>query len=407
MPRRVRAGIVGMGFMGQVHARAIRASGAEVAAVSDSAPAGAREAAEALGGGCRAETLDGMLGSADIDVIHICTPNHLHAEQALAAITAGKHVICEKPLATSETAAQELAAAAAAAGVVSAVPFVYRFYASVREARARIGRGEVGPLRVLHGSYLQDWLASTDDNNWRVSSRLGGPSRAFADIGVHWCDLLEFTSGHRITRLTARLLTAHADRRNGADGSTNRVSTEDVATLLFETDRGAIGSAVFSQITLGRKNRLWFSLDGDLASLCFDQELPEGLWIGSRSANSVILRGSEGSSPETAPYSSLPPGHPQGYQDSFNSFVAATYQAIQGDPPEGLPTFADGWRAAEITSAVLESAKSGTWADVTSPAPANGAEHTAPASRGSVQGPTYRERYRGSSVTSLRARNQL
>ena len=307
MPGRIRAGIVGMGFMGQVHARAIRASGAQVAAVSGATLAGAREAAQALGAGCRAETLDGILGSADIDVIHICTPNHVHAEQALGAIAAGKHVVCEKPLATNGAAAQELAAAAADAGVVAAVPFVYRFYASVREARARVARGEIGPLRVLHGSYLQDWLASTDDNNWRVSSRLGGPSRAFADIGVHWCDLLEFTSGHRITRLTARLLTAHPDRRNGADGSAGRVSTEDVATLLFETDRGAIGSAVFSQITLGRKNRLWFSLDGDLASLCFDQELPEGLWIGGRSVNSVILRGSEGSSQEAARYSRLPP----------------------------------------------------------------------------------------------------
>lgn len=369
MPGRIRAGIVGMGFMGQVHARAIRASGAQVAAVSGATLAGAREAAQALGAGCRAETLDGILGSADIDVIHICTPNHVHAEQALGAIAAGKHVVCEKPLATNGAAAQELAAAAADAGVVAAVPFVYRFYASVREARARVARGEVGPLRVLHGSYLQDWLASTDDNNWRVSSRLGGPSRAFADIGVHWCDLLEFTSGHRITRLTARLLTAHPDRRNGADGSVGRVSTEDVATLLFETDRGAIGSAVFSQITLGRKNRLWFSLDGDLASLCFDQELPEGLWIGGRSVNSVILRGSEGSSQEAARYSRLPAGHPQGYQDSFDSFVAATYQAIQGDPAEGLPTFDDGWRAAVITDAVLESAKSQTWAELPSAPP--------------------------------------
>ena len=366
MPGRVRAGIVGMGFMGQVHARAIRAFGAQVAAVSGATLAGAREAAQALGAGCRAETLDGILGSADIDVIHICTPNHVHAEQALGAIAAGKHVVCEKPLATNGAAAQELAAAAADAGVVAAVPFVYRFYASVREARARVARGEIGPLRVLHGSYLQDWLASTDDNNWRVSSRLGGPSRAFADIGVHWCDLLEFTSGHRITRLTARLLTAHPDRRNGADGSAGRVSTEDVATLLFETDRGAIGSAVFSQITLGRKNRLWFSLDGDLASLCFDQELPEGLWIGGRSVNSVILRGSEGSSQEAARYSRLPAGHPQGYQDSFDSFVAATYQAIQGDPAEGLPTFDDGWRAAVITDAVLESAKSQAWAELPS-----------------------------------------
>jgi predicted dehydrogenase len=364
MPGRIRAGIFGMGFMGQVHARAIRAAGAEVAAVCSGTLAGANAAAGALGAGCRAETLDDMLGAGDIDVIHVCTPNHLHADQALAAIKAGKHVVCEKPLATTESAARELSTAAAAAGVVGAVPFVYRCYASVREARARIGRGEAGPLRVLHGSYLQDWLSNPDDNNWRVSSSLGGPSRAFADIGVHWCDLVEFTTGHRITRLTARLLTAHQDRRNATDGSTGHVGTEDVATLLFETDKGAIGSAVFSQVTPGRKNRLWFSLDGDLASLSFDQELPEGLWIGTRAANSVVLRGSEGSSAAAAPYSSLPAGHPQGYQDAFNSFVAGVYQAIGGNVPDGLPTFADGWRAAAITSAVLESARSGAWTEV-------------------------------------------
>jgi predicted dehydrogenase len=377
MPGRIRAGIVGTGFMGKVHAHAIRAAGGQVAAVAGSTPAGSQEAARRTDSGCRAETLDGLLRSDDIDVIHVCTPNHLHAGQALAAIEAGKHVVCEKPLATSEADARRLAEAAATAGVVSTVPFIYRFYPAVREARARIASGDAGELRVLHGSYLQDWLASSEDNDWRVSAALGGPSRAFGDIGVHWCDLLEFTSGHRITRLTAQVLTAHADRRIGASGSAEAVSTEDAATLLFQTDRDAVGSAVMSQITPGRKNRLWISLDGDQASLCFDQELPERLWIGGRAANTVILRGSEGTSPEAARYSSLPPGHPQGYQDAFNAFVADTYQAIQGDPPDGLPTFEDGWRAAAITSAVLQSAKSQSWVEI----PVLNAERSALSSR--------------------------
>jgi predicted dehydrogenase len=370
-----------MGFMGKVHACAIRAAGGEIVAVADATSAGAEEAARRLSGGSRAETLDGLLQSADIDVIHVCTPNHLHADQALAVIKAGKHVVCEKPLATSEAAARQLATAATAAGVVATVPFIYRFYPAVREAHARIARGEAGALRVLHGSYLQDWLASTEDSNWRVSAALGGPSRAFGDIGVHWCDLVEFTSGHRITNVTSRMLTAHADRQGGADGGGVTVSTEDVATLLFETDRGAIGSAVVSQITLGRKNRLWFSLDGDLASLCFDQELPECLWVGGWSANSLILRGSQGSSPEADTYSSLPAGHPQGYQDAFNAFVADTYQAVQGNAPEGLPTFDDGWRAAAITSAVLEAANRRSWVDVPSPWAASGLARERPLPR--------------------------
>jgi predicted dehydrogenase len=368
MPGRVRAGIVGMGFMGRVHAHAIRAAGGHVVAVAGSTPASSLEAARQLDADCRAETLEGLLRSDDVDVIHVCTPNHLHAEQALAAIEAGKHVICEKPLATSEAGARDLAAAAAAAGVVAAVPFIYRFYPTIREARARIARGDAGDLRVLHGSYLQDWLASNEDNDWRVNAALGGPSRAFADIGVHWCDLLEFTSGHRIMRLTARVLTAHPDRGTAGDGSAEAVRTEDVATLIFETDQGAVGSAVMSQITLGRKNRLWMSLDGDQASLCFDQELPEGLWIGGRAANTVILRGSEDSSPDAARYSRLPAGHPQGYQDAFNAFLGAAYQAVHGDPSDGLPTFDDGWRAAAITDAVLESAGSQSWVEVLPPA---------------------------------------
>jgi predicted dehydrogenase len=363
MPGSVRAGIIGMGFMGRVHAHAIRAAGGQVVAVAGSTPAHSQQAARRLGQDCRAETLDGLLESPDIDIVHVCTPNYLHASQALAAVEAGKHVICEKPLAVSEAEARELAAAAATAGVTAAVPFVYRFYPAVREARARIARGEAGELRVLHGSYLQDWLASSADSDWRVSAALGGPSRAFGDIGVHWCDLVEFTTGHRITRLAAHLLTAHADRGPSAGGS-GAVSTEDVATLLFQTDQGAIGSAVMSQITLGRKNRLWISLDGDRASLSFDQELPESLWIGGKDASTVILRGSEASSPDATRYSTLPPGHPQGYQDSFNAFVADAYRAMQGDMPDGLPTFEDGWRAAAITSAVLLSAQSQSWVEV-------------------------------------------
>ena len=367
MPKPVRAGIVGTGFMGGVHAHAVRAAGGLVTAVAGATPASSQQAADRLGWGCRAETLDGMLQSDDIDVIHVCTPNYLHAEQALAVVKAGKHVICEKPLATSEAGARQLAAAAAAADVISAVPFVYRFYPAVREARARIASGEAGELRVLHGSYLQDWLADGSDSNWRVDTALGGSSRAFADIGVHWCDLVEFATGHRITRLVARLLTAHPDRGTAANGSGGAVSTEDVAAVLFQTDRGAIGSVVVSQVTLGRKNRLWMSLDGDRASLSFDQEVPEGLWIGGRDANAVVLRGSASSSPDAARYSSLPAGHPQGYQDSFNSFVGAAYSAVQGDAPDGLPTFSDGWRAASITSAVLHSARSKSWVEVSAP----------------------------------------
>jgi predicted dehydrogenase len=238
------------------------------------------------------------------------------------------------------------------------VPFVYRFYPTVREARARVADGTTGPLRLLHGSYLQDWLTRDDDDNWRVDTAAGGPSRAFADIGVHWCDLVEFVSGHRIVRLAAQTVIAVPSRGG------RRVETEDAAVVLFETDRGAFGNVTVSQITPGRKNRLWFSVDGAEESLTFDQENPESLWIGGREVNRQLLRGtSEG--PAAARYAFLPAGHPQGYQDCFDAFVADTYAALAGEQPDGLPTFADGVRAARITAAVLESAAKQTWVEVT------------------------------------------
>jgi predicted dehydrogenase len=348
--------------MGGVHAHAVRAAGGVVAAVAASSPEATERAAQEMGADTRPCSADEMMSLPDLDVIHICTPNYLHEPLALAAIEAGMHVICEKPLATSTAAAAKLTSAAAGAGVVASVPYIYRFYPSVRDARARIQRGDAGDLHVLHGSYLQDWLASPGDNNWRVDPALGGTSRAFGDIGVHWCDLVEFVSGHRITRLIARVLTAHGKRRLGTDNVP--VETEDVASLLFESDRGAIGSLVISQVTHGRKNRLWFSLDGDLASLSFDQESPEELWIGGREANLTVLRGSDGVPAAVARYSLLPAGHPQGYQDCFNAYVSDVYEGIGGGVPDGLPTFRDGWRSTVLTDAVMHSAATDAWVEV-------------------------------------------
>jgi predicted dehydrogenase len=267
-------------------------------------------------------------------------------------------VICEKPLATTEDAARDLTERAAAAGVIAAIPFVYRFYPTVRDARARVASGQTGPLRLLHGSYLQDWLSSTSDTNWRVDPASGGASRAFGDIGVHWCDVVEFTTGHRITALTAKLSTAISERATGS------VNTEDAAAVVFTTDQGALGSLVISQVSPGRKNRLWFSIDGADSSLAFNQEAPEVLWVGSRETTALVARGTPAMTDRAARYAILPAGHPQGYQDAFNAFVADAYSAIIGEPPDGLPTFADGHRAARLTAAVLASASSGSWVEM-------------------------------------------
>jgi predicted dehydrogenase len=307
--------------------------------------------------------------------VHICTPNHLHLPLGEAALAAGKHVICEKPLALDAAGARRLVHAAADAGVQGAVPFAYRYYPTVREARERVSSDQIGALRLVHGSYLQDWLLSADDDNWRVDERLGGTSRAFADIGSHWCDLAEFVSGHRIRRLSARMLTAVPERFNadgrqafapgGGGGTPRPVSTEDAAIVQFETDAGALGSVVVSQVSAGRKNRLWIEFDGADETLAFDQEQPEELWCGRRQAVTILRRDPAALSPGAARYAFLPGGHPQGYADCFDAFVADFYDGIRsGVPVDGIPTFSDGLRAALITDAVLTSSREERWVDV-------------------------------------------
>lgn len=360
-PAPIRSGIVGAGFMGEVHARAVRNVGGVVEAVATSRPEFAVDAARRLGANRAAESDVEVIESDEIDLVHVCTPNVHHASIAARALKAGKPVICEKPLALSVEDAQRLCELASSAEVVTAVPFVYRFYPLVRDARARVARGDVGSLKLLHGSYLQDWMSDESDMNWRVDAALGGPSRAFADIGVHWCDLIEFMTGHRIQRVSSRLLTAHA--RRGADRAVE-VANEDAATVQFETNKGAIGSVVVSQVSPGSKNRLLVSLDGTEATLLFNQELPESLWVGRRTTNEYVARCPSSLAAAAARYSILPPGHPQGYQDCFSAFVADVHASMRNGAIDGLPTFADGLRAARIVEAVLRSAVSETWIEV-------------------------------------------
>jgi predicted dehydrogenase len=372
----LKAAIAGTGFIGRVHARSLRLAGVELAAVSASSPESASAAAEELGATRAYDSPEEMVRDADVDVVHVCTPNHLHLQLADAALEAGRHVVCEKPLATDLDGAKRLADLAASSGRHAGVPFVYRFYPTVREARERIRTGRIGALHLLHGTYLQDWLLRADDTNWRVDDELGGASRAFADIGSHWCDLAEFVSGHRITRLSARLLTAVPERASepgrrafgagAATGDARTVTTEDAALVQFETDGGALGSVVVSQVSAGRKNRLWIELDGSDEAVAFDQEHPEELWCGSRESLTIVRRDPATLSAPAARYASLPGGHPQGYADCFDAFVADFYEAVRGRAlPDGTPTFADGLRAATITDAVLaSSSQDGRWIEL-------------------------------------------
>ena len=371
----LRVGIAGTGFIGNVHARSARLAGARVVAVAASSQESAEAAAVSLRADRATASAEELVQDPELDVVHICTPNHLHQPLAEVALAAGKHVVCEKPLAMDAAGAESLVAAAASVDRQAAVPFVYRFYPTVREARERVRTGETGRVQLVHGTYLQDWLLRPEDGNWRVEESLGGSSRAFADIGSHWCDLAEFVTAQRIARLSARTLTTVPERLTGGDGHAftggdrsgelRQVSTEDAAVVQFETDAGALGSVVISQVSAGRKNRLWIEIDGSEEALAFDQEHPEELWAGRRPSETIVRRDPESLSSAAARYATLPGGHPQGYADCFDAFVADFYEAVvSGDAPDGLPSFADGLRANRITEAVLASAASGEWVDV-------------------------------------------
>ncbi|MEA9564654.1 MULTISPECIES: Gfo/Idh/MocA family oxidoreductase [unclassified Xanthomonas] len=363
--------IVGTGMIGAVHRRAALLAGAEVRGIAASSPQRARDVAQSWGVPRAYRDIEEVVADPQVQVVHVCTPNHLHRAMAQAALQAGKHVICEKPLATTLQDAQALVALAASTGLVATVPFVYRYHPVIREARARIAQGELGPLRLIHGSYLQDWLLDPASNNWRVDPALGGASRVFADIGSHWCDLVEWVGGERFVEVSAAFATVIAERgaltgqsfsTPTAGGAVQAVASEDVAAAMFRTGAGTLASLTVSQVSAGRRNRLWFEIDGARASVAFNQEDAERLWIGlPDQREEIFVRGPGAGSAEQRRLSTLPAGHAQGYGNCFEAFVADTYRAIEGERPEGLPTFEDGVRSALIVDRVITSARTRAW----------------------------------------------
>jgi predicted dehydrogenase len=374
MSKPLRAAVVGTGFIGRVHVRSARLAGAEVMGVAASSPDRSAEAAKSLEvPRAYASGLEAAKDK-DVDVIHICTPNSLHMEVAKAALEAGKHVVCEKPLATSLHDARELTEIAKRKGLIGTVPFINRYHPMVREAQARVQSDQTGKLYLIQGSYLQDWLMQAGDTNWRVDVAAGGASRAFADIGSHLCDLLEWITGERFTSLIATLDTPIAQRSaaasrvafqaSGEVKDTKPVSTEDVACLILRTNRGTLASLTISQVSAGRKNRLWFELDGAQQSVMFDLESPEQLWVGRREGMTLLVRDPSQGSPEQRRLAFLPAGHAQGWGDCFEAFVRDTYAAIRGEKHLGLPTFADGARSMSIVEAVLRSSATNQWTSI-------------------------------------------
>ncbi|MGK9220020.1 MULTISPECIES: Gfo/Idh/MocA family protein [unclassified Microbacterium] len=355
MSSEIGAGFVGGGFMARVHSRAARAAGARLRGISSSSAERASSAAADLDIENAFSGYDALLDDHDVDVVHVCTPNAQHAEQTLAALAAGKHVVCEKPIATTSADARRLVEAQAGSGLVGAVPFVYRYHPMVREARARIAESGEAVLSI-DAAYLQDWLLGAEDGNWRAGAE-GGASRAFADIGSHLFDLLEFVTGERVVKLSALTRTVFEERAG------HPVANEDIAAVLFQLSGGAPGTALVSQMAAGRKNGLVLEVHTGDAAYRFEQERPEDLWIGRRDGSLLLPREEGLLAPDAARLCRVPSGHPMGYQDAFNAFVSDAYAATAGAEPEGLPSFRDGLRAAQLTEAVVESARTGAWVE--------------------------------------------
>jgi predicted dehydrogenase len=372
-----RVAILGAGMIGDVHRRAAMLAGAQILGVMASTPERSRQVAEEWGVEQAYGSIEEVAES-KAEIVHICTPNASHVGYAVALMEAGKHVLCEKPLGISLADAQHAAEVAKDTGVINTIPFAYRFHPMAREMRARVQAEEFGALNLMHGSYLQDWLLNPKATSWRVDPKAGGPSRAFGDIGSHWCDLLEWVTGDRIARLVATISitikqrpasTAATMSAVESDAPLVDVQTEDSALILFRTASDIAGSAVISQLSAGRKNRLWMEVDGMHQSAAFDQELGEQLWIGDDEGARVLVRDPNHGSAEQRRLSMLPAGHAQGYAQCFENYVADSYAAVDaraghGQLPDGLPTFVDGARAAEICDAMLRSASSGEWVNV-------------------------------------------
>lgn len=377
--RTVRAAIIGTGFMGSTHAEALRRiPGVEIAAVAS----GRRERAEALAArfGVPTATDDWrrVVEDASIEIVHNCTPNDLHFEVNRAALEAGKHVVSEKPLTTTSGESAALVRLAEERGVVAAVNFNYRFYPLVQHARALVRRGEIGPVHLVHGHYVQDWLLFETDYNWRLEAEAGGPSRALADIGSHWMDLVQFVTGRRIERVFADLFTLHETRRKptsqaetfrqgAGEAEPVPIGTEDGGTVLLQFEGGARGAVTVSQVSAGRKNHQVFEIDGGRRALAWNQERPNELWVGRRDGpNEVLIKDPALLADEAQPYAHYPGGHPEGYPDGPKNLFANVYRAVrEGVPAEpDYPTFADGHRAVRLVEAALESHAAQRWVDV-------------------------------------------
>ena len=375
----LKAAVVGTGFIGPVHVEALRRLGIEVTGILGSSLENTRRKVAQLRLPKAYGSLDELLAEPGLTSVHITTPNYVHAAMVRAALAAGKHVVCEKPLAMDAAEGQQLLDLARASGLVHATNFNVRFYPLCQETRARVARGD---LYQITGRYVQDWLLKDTDWNWRLEPDLGGDMRAVADIGSHWLDLTRFLSGQDVTEVCADFATFLPVRKRptrptetfaGKDFQPDEyeprdIHTEDYASVLLRFSGGARGVLTVSQVSAGRKNHNAFELNGSTGSIAWNSERVEELWLGRRDEPSQLLLKDPSLMTDAGRRASeAPGGHAEGFRDTFKMLYERVYAAVEagGPPPEpDYPTFADGVYALRLGDAILESAKTRVWVTV-------------------------------------------
>lgn len=373
--------------MGRVHLEAVRrVEFVEAAAIASRNADAARRLGTAFSVPTIATEYRDVLRDPAIDAVHICTPNAQHFPMAKDALRAGKHVICEKPLATTVAEGEELVALAAQHRLRNCVCHNLRYYPMVQQMRALREAGELGDILVVQGTYSQDWLLYDTDWNWRVESQSGGPSRCMADIGSHWFDMAEHVTGLRVSSLCADLQVFHPKRKqpkHSVETFANKllgpedyietaVDTEDFGAVIFRMGQRARGSVVASQVSAGRKNRLSIEIYGTRSSVAWDQERPDELWAGHRdTGNQLFVKDPSLLKPAARGYADLPGGHSEGYDDTFKQLFRRFYASIASEgATREYPEFGDGLRQLTILNAELQSHQTRSWAEV--PAPGSG-----------------------------------
>ena len=372
--------VIGTGFIGTVHVEALRRIGVQVRGVLGSSPKRGRARADALAVVNAYDDLDDLLADETVDVVHVASPNHLHLSQSKAILAAGKHVVCEKPLAMTAAESAELVRQAAATGLVNATNFNLRYYPLNQHAAELVAGGGLGEVRLVTGRYFQDWLLLDSDWNWRLQPDRGGALRAVGDIGSHWLDLMTFVTGQHVCAVMAELTTFIGTRREptgpvetfstdrSAETIERHISTEDAATILLRFDGGARGAVSISQISPGRKNSLVYEIDGSDSAWSWDSEQPDQAWIGHRDRpNEILIRNPAlmGAAGQAA--AALPGGHVEGFFDTFCAHFRAIYADVVAgarSPRPGYPTFAEGHDEMLVGDAIARSAREGRWVDV-------------------------------------------